>query len=91
MFPLTHSRGCRNAFVRLYLPAGFQTANIRTKRYDNIKKEGGGIYLAPSVEILEISTLQSVCALSYNKDYNYNDPGKTGYIWYDRGNDDIDF
>lgn len=55
------------------------------------KKKGGGIYLAPSVEILEISTSQSVCALSYNKSYNYNDAGKTGYIWYDRGNDDIDF
>ena len=52
---------------------------------------GGGTYLAPSVEIVEISTSQSVCALSYNKSYNYNDAGKTGYIWYDRGNDDIDF
>ena len=54
-------------------------------------KMGGVTYLAPSVEIVEISTSQSVCALSYNKPYNYNDAGKTGYIWYDRGNDDIDF
>ena len=54
-------------------------------------KMGGVTYHAPSVEIVEISTSQSVCALSYNKPYNYNDAGKTGYIWYDRGNDDIDF
>ena len=52
---------------------------------------GGGFYSSPSVEILEISTSQSVCALSYNKPYNYNDAGKTGFVWYDQDNDDIDF
>ena len=62
------------------------------KIYEKIKNPGrGGFYSSPSVEILEISTSQSVCALSYNKPYNYNDAGKTGFVWYDQDNDDIDF
>lgn len=52
---------------------------------------GWAKYTTPKVETIELSSSQNICVLSYNKSYNYNDAGQTGYVWYDLGNDDIDF
>lgn len=50
----------------------------------NMMKTIGGGYAAPAVEIVEVSC-QSVFAASYGA------PGKTGSVYYDINEDDIDF